>query len=386
MSVEPKCKGHDRNFGKNLIGLYLIESRYEGRLFVDSRGSCPNVPFPSVLHLSKLSPLVNMFGGTVLKRTLGLLLLACGLLLPTQWAQTTAFQAAGAAGDTAHSNDDSLTTIRASVQEVNVVFTATDSKGHFRKDLRQTDLAVLDDGKPPVSVSSFTSQTDLPLRVGLVLDVSGSITDRFTFEQDSAIRFFRQILRPQKDEAFVLAFDSVQRMTQDFTDNPDLLAKGVANLSPGGGTAVFDAIYTASTQKLQKVHADRPVRRVIILISDGEDNQSRITRPEVIEAAKRAEVTIYAISTNTSNTRSRGDKVLQKLAEETGGRVFFPNKLDDVVHAFNLIQDELRSQYALSYKPADFSSDGRYRRIDIQARAMKNVFIRARKGYFAPNQ
>jgi Ca-activated chloride channel homolog len=323
-----------------------------------------------------------------LKRRLGLFFLMCGVLVPAQWAQTASFQATGTAGASSaeNQNDEPLTTIRASVQEVNLIFTATDKHGHFRKDLKQTDFAVLDDGKPPVSVSSFSSPTDLPLRVGLVLDVSGSITDRFTFEQESAIRFFRQILRPRTDQAFVLAFDSVQRMTQDFTDSADMLAKGVTGLTPGGGSAVYDAVYTASTQKLQKVQADRPVRRVIILISDGEDNQSRISRPEVIDAAKRAEVTIYAISTNTSNTRTRGDKVLQRLAEETGGRAFYPNKLDDVVHAFNLIQDELRSQYALSYKPADFSSDGRYRRIDIQARDMKNVVIRARKGYYAPNQ
>lgn len=327
-----------------------------------------------------------------MKRTLFLLLLLCGTLVSAQSAQTpSAFQASGNTagaedGSTnTSSNDDPVTTIRASVQEVNVIFTATDKKGHFRKDLKQSDLAVLDDGKPPASVSSFSSQTDLPLRVGLVLDVSGSITDRFTFEQESAIRFFRQILRPKTDEAFVLAFDSIQRLTQDFTDSPDMLAKGVSELTPGGGSAVYDAVYTAATQKLMKVHADRPVRRVVILISDGEDNQSRITRSQVIEAAKRAEVTIYAISTNTANTRSRGDKVLERLAEETGGRVFFPNKMDDVIHAFNLIQDELRSQYALSYKPADFTSDGHYRTINIQARDNKNVVIRARKGYFAPN-
>ena len=326
-----------------------------------------------------------------MKRKLVLLLLLCGVLVPAEWAQNAAFQAgmatnSGAATPADSVNDEPLTTIRASVREVNVIFTATDKKGHFRKDLKQSDLAVLDDGKPPAAVSSFSSQTDLPLRVGLVLDVSGSITDRFTFEQQSAIHFFRQILRPRTDQAFVLAFDSVQRLTQDFTDNADQLARGVTDLAPGGGSAVFDAIYTASSQKLMKVHADRPIRRVVILISDGEDNQSRVTRAEAIEAAKRAEVTIYAISTNTSNTRTRGDKVLQKLAEETGGRVFFPDKLDDVVHAFNLIQDELRSQYALSYKPADFNSDGHYRKIDIQARDIKNVTIRARKGYFAPNQ
>ena len=313
--------------------------------------------------------------------------------MPAQLAQAqSGFQAASVSTETqvtpaaGTATDEPLTTIHANVQEVNLIFTATDKKGHFRKDLKASDLAVLDDGKPPSSVSSFSTETNLPLRVGLLLDVSGSITDRFTFEQQSAIRFFRQILRPNTDQAFVLAFDAVQRMRQDFTDSPDMLARGVADLEPGGGTAMYDAIFTASTEKLMKVHANRPVRRVIILITDGEDNQSRITRPEAIDAAKRAEVTIYAISTNTSNTRSRGDKVLEKLAEETGGRAFFPDKLDDVVHAFNLIQDELRSQYALSYKPADFNSDGRYRTINIQARDMKNVVIRARKGYFAPNQ
>lgn len=344
--------------------------------------------FPSRAASNRLTPPSHLGNREiVLKRTFVHALLWCGILGSTLWAQTpSAFHATAntGTGETTDS-DDPVTTIRTSVQEVNVIFTATDKKGHFRKDLKQSDLSVLDDGKPPAAVRSFSSQTDLPLRVGLVLDVSGSITDRFTFEQESAIHFFQQILRPKTDEAFVLAFDSIQRLTQDFTDNTDKLAKGVTSLSPGGGSAVYDAVYTAATQKLMKVHADRPIRRVVILISDGEDNQSRITESQVIDAAKRAEVTVYAISTNTSNTRTRGDKVLQKLADETGGRVFYPAKLDDVIHAFNQIQDELRSQYALSYKPADFMSDGRYRTISIQARDMKNVIIRARKGYFAPN-
>lgn len=280
--------------------------------------------------------------------------------------------------------EDEITTIRTSVQEVNVVFSATDKRGRFRRDVKSEDLAILDDGKPPAALRSFRSETDLPLRVGLVLDVSGSITDRFTFEQDSAIRFFNQILRRKTDQAFVLAFDSVPTLTQDFTDDLGQLSAGVKKLTPGGGSAVYDALCTAAAKKLMDVRANRPIRRVIILISDGEDNQSTHTVAQAIEASRRAEVTIYAISTNTSNIVTRGDKLLTRLAEETGGRAFFPNKVDDVVKAFETIQDELRSQYALSYKPADFQANGRYRQISIQSRKDKNLIIRARKGYYAP--
>lgn len=320
-----------------------------------------------------------------------LLLLTLVFCAPLQWAQSPAqpdqvATQAGPENQAPPANDEAVTTIRSTVQEVNVIFTATDKKGRFKKDLKPQDLAVLDDGRPPARVNSFSSQTDLPLRVGLLMDVSGSITDRFTFEQESAIKFFNQILRPDTDKAFVLAFDSIQRVTQDFTDNTNALAKATRELRPGGGTALYDAVKLASVDKLMKAKADRPVRKVIILLSDGEDNQSRVTRAQAIEAARRGEVIIYAISTNNSNTKSRGDKMLERLAEETGGRAFFPNNVDDVAHAFNTIQEELRSQYALSYKPADFTADGRYRTIQISDTKNKNVVIRARKGYFAPHE
>lgn len=321
------------------------------------------------------------------KLVLVLLLANC---VPLQWAQSTgdvqqhAF--AQPSTDNSSGSSDEIPTIRANVQEVNVIFTATDKKGHYKNNLKSDQLVVLDDGKPPAAVRSFTSETNLPLRVGLVLDVSGSITDRFTFEQDSAIKFFSQVLRPNTDKAFVLAFDSTPTLTQDFTDDIGSLSAGVKRLSPGGGSAVYDALQFAALKKLSNVSSEQPMRRIIILISDGEDNQSRATIPQVIEAARRAEATIYAISTNDSPTVSRGDKLLKRLAEETGGRAFFPNKVGDVVKAFETIQDELRSQYALSYKPADFQADGRYRSIVIQARNEKNVIIRARKGYFAPSR
>jgi len=277
-------------------------------------------------------------------------------------------------------------TIKVGVNEVNLIFTVTDKRGRFVKDVRQEDLKILDDNKPPKAVRSFISQTDLPLRVGLLVDASNSIRDRFKFEQEAAIEFLNQIVRPKSDQAFVLGFDSTPEVTQDYTDNTEKLSKGVRVLRPGGGTALYDAVYFACRDKLMNAPATGPTRRAIILLSDGEDNQSRVTREEAIDMAQRAEVIIYAISTNISGVKQRGDKVLERFAESTGGKVFFPFKLQDVSDAFSQIQDELRSQYALAYSPADFTADGRYRSIEIEAPNKKNLRVRARKGYYAPKQ
>ena len=277
-----------------------------------------------------------------------------------------------------------LETIRKRVDEVNVVFTVTDKHGHFVKNLTKSDFRVLDDNKPAVSIVSFSSETNLPLRVGLLVDASNSVRDRFRFEQEAAIEFLNQIVRPKSDRAFVIGFDTSAEVTQDFTDSAELLSRGVRLLRPGGGTALFDAVYFACRDKLMKAPTIGPARRAIILLSDGEDNQSRVTREEAIEMAQRAEVIIYTISTNISGMKLRGDKVLERLADATGGRAFFPFKIQDVANAFSEIQDELRSQYLLAYKPADLRPDGRYRSIDIMAENHKNLRVRARKGYFAP--
>jgi VWFA-related protein len=279
-----------------------------------------------------------------------------------------------------------LETIRKRVDEVNVVFTVTDKHGHFVKNLSKSDFRVLDDNKPAASIVSFSSQTNLPLRVGLLIDASNSVRDRFRFEQESAIEFLNSIVRPKSDRAFVIGFDTTAEVTQDFTDSPQLLSQGVRMLRAGGGTALYDAIYYASRDKLMKAPTTGPARRAIILLSDGDDNQSRVTREEAIEMAQRAEVIIYTISTNISGTKLRGDKVLERIADATGGRAFFPFKIQDVDNAFSEIQDELRSQYLLAYKPADLKPDGRYRSIDIIAENHKSLRVRARKGYFAPTQ
>ncbi len=289
-------------------------------------------------------------------------------------------------GASGTSSDDSIPLIRKRVDEVNVVFTVTDKRDHFVNDLSQKDFRVIDDNKAALSIESFSRETNLPLRVGLLIDASNSVRDRFRFEQESAIEFLDQIIRPRYDKAFVIGFDTTPEVTQDFTDSTEALSHGVRMLRAGGGTALYDAVYYACRDKLMNVdRGELATRRAIILLSDGDDNQSRVSLTEAADMAQRAEVIIYAISTNTSGVVLRGDKVLKYLAEQTGGRAFFPFKIEDVANAFTQISEELRSQYDISYKPADFVANGKYRKIEIVAEN-KKYHVRARKGYYAPRQ
>jgi Ca-activated chloride channel homolog len=284
----------------------------------------------------------------------------------------------------ASAGDDTVTTIRTGTNEVNVVFTVTDKRGRRITDLKLGDFRILDDNKPPQEIRSFHAETNLPLQVGLLIDASNSVRDRFKFEQESAIEFLNQTIHPRYDHAFVVGFDVTPEVTQDFTDNSELLAHGVHDLRPGGGTALYDALYFACRDKLMKAPKSTTVRRAIILLSDGDDNQSHVTREEAIEMAQRAEAIVYTISTNVSGTKGPGDKVLERIADATGGKPFFPFQIRDVANAFAEIQDELRSQYAISYKPADLKSDGHYRTIEIVANDRKNLRVRARRGWYAP--
>jgi len=283
-------------------------------------------------------------------------------------------------------SDKTLPTFRATTNEVNVVFTVTDKHGRHVTDLKQADFRVIDDNKPPEELRSFHAETNLPLQVGLLIDASNSVRDRFKFEQESAIEFLNQTVRPRYDRAFVVGFDATPEITQDFTDDTEKLAHGVHELRPGGGTALYDAVYYVCRERLLKAPKGTPVRRAIILLSDGDDNLSHVTREEAIEMAQRAEAIIYTISTNVSGTKGAGDKVLERIADATGGRAFFPFQIRDVANAFGEIQNELRSQYAVSYKPANFKADGHYRTIEIVANDRKNFRVRARRGYYAPAQ
>jgi Ca-activated chloride channel homolog len=305
---------------------------------------------------------------------------------PTPAAQTPAAPPAtdqepeqAAPGD-----EEGTYTLKTNVNEVSLTFTVTDHRGHFINNLQQQDFALLDDQRAPAQVYSFSQQTNQPLRVGLVIDASTSIRARFKFEQQAATEFLLNILRPRTDRAFIMGFDATSYVTQGFTNNPDLLETGLNRLKPGGGTALFDAVYRACRdQMLKGVPANAEVRKALILVSDGDDNQSRAYMDEAIKMCQRAETTIFTISTNTSPTRERGDDVLKKMAQATGGSAFYPQRVEDISNEFHRVEEELRSQYSLSYKPADFRADGSFRTIYLTALRGSYV-VHARTGYYAP--
>lgn len=287
--------------------------------------------------------------------------------------------------DKSENPDEGRPLIRRQVNEVNVVFTVTDKHNHYVKDLKAADLKVLDDEKPIEALRSFRRESDLPLQVGLLIDASGSIRERFKFEQESAIEFLNETIRPHFDKSFILGFDSSLELTQDFTDSTERLSKAIRSLRPGNATRLYDALFYACREKLLNSAQDDSVRRAIILVSDGDDNASHVTREEAIEMALRADTIVYTISTNYAGMgdSDKNDKVLERIAEATGGRTFRPFQPQDVANAFAQIQDDLRSQYALSYRPANFAHDGRYRTIEISA-AHKGLKVRSRHGYYAP--
>jgi VWFA-related protein len=280
------------------------------------------------------------------------------------------------------SQEEPITTIKVQVNEVNLIFTVTDKKGRFITGLQRQNFGLLDDGRPPEAVLGFTQQTNLPLRVGIMLDTSSSIRQRFQFEQDSAIEFLLQVLH-LNDKAFVEGFDISTDVAQGFTNNVDLLNTGIRKLRPGGGTALYDSLYKTCRDQMLDLPEPGSVRRALILVSDGDDNYSRAQESDAIKMCQRANTIVYAISTNVSPSRDKGDDVLKAISEATGGQAFYPTKIEDVAVGFRNIEQELRSQYSLVYRPADFRQDGSFRTIYLQA-IDPRYHVRAQKGYFAP--
>ena len=268
------------------------------------------------------------------------------------------------------------------VNEVNLIFTVTDKHGKFITGLKRENFGLLDDGRPPTAVLRFTQQTNLPLRVGIMLDTSSSIRQRFQFEQDSAIEFLLQILH-LNDRAFVEGFDIETDVAQDFTNNVDLLNQGIRKLRPGGGTALFDALYKTCKDQMLPLQETGAVRRALILVSDGDDNYSRVQESDAIKMCQRADTIVYTISTNISPSKDKGDDVLKAISDATGGQAFYPVKLEDVAVGFRNIEEELRSQYHLVYRPTDLKMDGSFRTIYLQANDPRYK-VRAQKGYFSP--
>src|SRR5579875_1141590 len=273
-------------------------------------------------------------------------------------------------------------TIRVFSREVNLVFTVTDSKGRFITNLQQQNFGLLDDQRPPERVVHFRQETNLPLRVGIMLDTSNSIRSRFEFEQQAAVDFLLQILRPA-DRAFVEGFDVQTDISQDYTNSIPLLDTGIHKLRPGGGTSLFDSLYKTCRDQMLTLKDDNPVRRALVLVSDGDDDYSRAHESDAIKMCQRAETIVYTISTNVGPSKDKGDDVLQQIADATGGRAFFPTRMEDMAIGFANIEQELRSQYSLEYVPADFKQDGSFRTIYLVSLDQRYQ-VHARKGYFAP--
>jgi Ca-activated chloride channel family protein len=295
------------------------------------------------------------------------------------------------------------TVIPIRVNLVDVLFTVLNRENKLVPDLEKDNFRIFDDNVRQ-DIRYFSKQSDLPLRIGMLLDTSNSIRSRLKFEQEASTNFLFSVLRHNKDQAFVMTFDDEPQVLQAFTGDTGALRDQILATRAGGGTAIYDAIYEACSKQLShppRPRGDQPdvVRRVMILISDGDDNLSTHTRTEAIEMAQRTSVVIYTISTSTewialSQTNraklgnrklhlNEGDKILQDLADETGGRAFFPYQVDDLDQSFQDIGDELRNQYSIAYSPATYNLDGRYHKIRIETPGHKGYQVRARRGYFA---
>lgn len=275
-------------------------------------------------------------------------------------------------------------TISVDVDLVSVFFTVTDDDDQLFTGLTADDFRVFED-EVLQTISNFDSETDLPLTIALLIDTSGSIRDRLRFEQEAAIEFFYSTIERRRDQGMLVAFDSGVDLIQDFTDNPEELSEAVRKIRAGGGTSLYDAIYLSISERM----VTQPEgRRVIIVISDGDDNSSRYSMTETLEVAQRNNVAIYTISTNSSanfETRAqrRGDETLATFAEETGGRAFFPLRLEQLAVNFQEISDELRAQYTLAYIPTNLTRDGSYREIEVEP-VDDDFEVKARRGYYAP--
>ena len=279
-------------------------------------------------------------------------------------------------------NDDT-TRILVDVTRVNMLFTVTDKKGRFVTDLNKDDFEVIE-SKKPQSIQEFTAESDLPLRIGILVDTSSSIRDRFRFEQEAAAQFLNSVVHAGIDKAMVISFDTSAELVADLIDDTTQLDGAIHSLRPGGGTSLYDAIFFACRDKLQQDQPKHKFRRAVVIVSDGEDNQSRYTRDQALEMAEKADAVIYAISTNISRIDTDGDKVLRYLTQETGGRAFFPFKVEDLDQSFENIANELRHQYNIFYRPEPLKTDGQYHTVELRVKGRKDLVVRARKGYYAP--
>ena len=281
------------------------------------------------------------------------------------------------------SADSQDTRITLDVSRVNMLFTVSDKKGRFVTDLTKDDFEVFE-SKKSQNIIEFAAESDLPLRLAILIDTSNSIRDRFHFQQEAATAFIDSTVRPRQDKAMVVSFDTAAELVADLTDEVGSLEKAIQSLRPGGGTSLYDAVFFACRDKLMQDQPLYKFRRAMVILSDGDDNQSLHTRDQALEMAQKADVTIYSISTNSTRIETEGDKILRYFASETGGQAFFPFKASDLSQSFENIANELRHQYNVFYRPEPLKTDGLYHPVEIRVKARKDLVVRARKGYYAP--
>ncbi len=284
-------------------------------------------------------------------------------------------------------------TIRKAVDET-ALFFAVSSHGHMVNDLELSDIHILDDSKPPERVMLFIPQSKLPLRLGLVIDTSGSVQDRFGFEKHAAERFLTKVLNPKLDLGFVIGFSTDNNVTQDFTADREALAKGIEKLTNGGGTSLFDAVSFACWKLAAYPETER-VARVLVIFTDGEDNSSHRSLKQAIAEAERAGVIVYTVSTVEkmaysvssnvdTSVRTDADRVLEVLAERSGGESMFPGDMQTLDKALDKLRDLIRSRYLVVYRPADFVPNGKFRPVQVIAeRKHERMHVHVRKGYDA---
>jgi VWFA-related protein len=274
------------------------------------------------------------------------------------------------------------THISVEVTRVSMAFSVTDRKGRFVTGLSKDDFEVLENGRPQ-TIAEFTAEPSLPLRVAVLIDTSNSIRERFKFEQEAATAFLDEILRTSQDKAMVVSFDSAVQTACDLTSNTDKLGDAIHDLRPGGGTSFYDALKFAS-ERLGQEQPSYQFRRLMVIVSDGDDNQSHATRDQALEAAQQADTFIYTISTNNlSSGDTDGDKVLKYFTSQTGGKSYSPFKLEALSQSFQTIAEEVRHQYNITYRPEPLVNDGLFHRVVIRVKGHKELNVYARQGYYA---
>jgi Ca-activated chloride channel family protein len=269
--------------------------------------------------------------------------------------------------------------IRVEVEAVNLLVSVTTKEGRSVTDLDKGSFQVFEDGKRQ-NLANFGIESQLPLDIALMIDTSASVKTKLDFEKRAAVNFVFAVMKP-RDRTMLVEFDTGVTLVSDFTSKPTEVARRIKGLQAGGGTALLDAVHVVAGTRFERTSR----RNTIIIISDGADWNSIHTLEEAIRLLQQENIIIYAIGTQRIGTTPdrRGEKVLKGLADSTGGQVFYPYSIEQLHHAFDLINEELRSLYSLTYRPTRKSKNGSYRKVKVRLRKPHHkLVVRHRAGYY----